>query len=198
MEEWLPDVDSNHGHGDEHTLAIPASSPLLRFSSTRSVWERKTARSAPIAKRKPRIMTARASTPPAETSIVLARTNSGEAQVLLASSVHHSLDRIADRNGIQRVNIGALRHSFGTWAKQFGKEIRPAADGIPLATIAAIMGHNAKTNADFYQEAVPALALIPINLVHRDDPQPEQDRRAVGALERSWLVVSVCCALEGS
>src|SRR5260370_32126514 len=90
MEEWLPDVDSNHGHGDEHTLAIPASSPLLRFSSTRSVWERKTARSAPIAKRKPRIMTARASTPPAETSIVLARTNSGEAQVPLASSVHHS------------------------------------------------------------------------------------------------------------
>jgi hypothetical protein len=46
--------------------------------------------------------------------------------------------------------------------------------GIPLATIAAIMGHNAKTSADFYQETVQALALIPINLWHRDDPKPEE------------------------
>jgi len=59
----------------------PAAAWSARFSSKRSARERKTARSTPIASRKPRIMTARAFTLPAETSIVLARKNSGEAQV---------------------------------------------------------------------------------------------------------------------
>jgi hypothetical protein len=51
------------------------------------------------------------------------------------------------------------------------------AHGIPLATIAAIMGRNAKTNADFYQREAPALALIAINLCTLTTPGPKSRNR---------------------
>ncbi len=68
--------------------------------------------------------------------------------------------------------FGELRHSFVTWAHEGGQEIRPKAGGVPLHTVAAVVGHTtALTTKRFYKGVkVPVMIRIPIRLVHSEDP----------------------------
>jgi integrase len=68
--------------------------------------------------------------------------------------------------------LGRLRHCFITWAQDVGVELKPKSAGVPLATVAAIVGHkSAKTTRLFYTGfRVPSLLQIPLRLEHPDDP----------------------------
>jgi integrase len=80
------------------------------------------------------------------------------------------LDLAARAIGLTAFNPGELRHSFATWATQTGTEVRVTNGGVSLATVAAVMGHDVKTNRDFYNAATPALIQLPLRLHHPDDP----------------------------
>jgi len=68
--------------------------------------------------------------------------------------------------------IGRLRHSFVTWATTVGTEVRPTAAGVPLETVAAVVGHRStRTTRRFYKGfAIPPMVQLPIQLRHPDDP----------------------------
>lgn len=87
-----------------------------------------------------------------------------------ASYIGAALDRTADATRLSRIDLGSLRHSFATWAKQCGEVVRPASHGVSLELVAEVLGHDPKTNRDFYQNATPVLLRIPIRLEHPDDP----------------------------
>jgi hypothetical protein len=71
-----------------------------------------------------------------------------------------------------RLRLGQLRHSFVSIAKTSGRVVSLDGPGIPLTTIAQIIGHKtATTAARFYDNAaVPPLLTIPLTLRHDDDP----------------------------
>ena len=64
------------------------------------------------------------------------------------------------------------RHSFVTWASECGQEVRPKSGGLPLAAVAAVVGHHsANTTKRFYENVkVPPMIKIPIELKHPEDP----------------------------
>jgi integrase len=81
------------------------------------------------------------------------------------------LDRAARRLGTAPIHPGELRHSFATWARGTGKIVRPTDGGVPLAEVAAVMGHmNVRTTKVFYDgNEVPPMIELPLRLVHPED-----------------------------
>lgn len=70
------------------------------------------------------------------------------------------------------LQVGRLRHSFVTWATTVGEEVRPTTAGVPLETVAAIVGHKtSRTTRLFYKGyALPPMVRLPLSLRHADDP----------------------------
>jgi integrase len=90
--------------------------------------------------------------------------------------------RVAGKKlGEEPILLGRLRHCFITWAQDVGVELKPKSAGVPLATVAAIVGHkSAKTTRLFYTGfRVPSLLQLPLRLEHPDDPV--EITRAAGA-----------------
>ncbi len=76
---------------------------------------------------------------------------------------------------VTRLRLGQLRHSFVSIAKTSGRVVSLDGPGVPLTTIAQIIGHKtATTTARYYDNAtVPPLLVIPLKLHHADDPALE-------------------------
>lgn len=74
--------------------------------------------------------------------------------------------------GCELFRPGELRHSFATWARAEGRLVRAREGGVPLAEVAAVMGHfSARTTATFYEGGeVPAMLALPLRLEHAEDP----------------------------
>lgn len=77
------------------------------------------------------------------------------------------------------LKLGQMRHSFVTWALTNGVEVRPAEGGVPLTTVAAIVGHTStSTTARFYDvSTVKPLIHLPLRLEHPEDPALLLDRQ---------------------
>lgn len=94
------------------------------------------------------------------------------------------LDRAAKRltkdpeKPVEPIQPGELRHSFATWARSQGRLVRPTEGGVPLAEVAAVMGHlNPRTTKVFYEgNEVPAMIELPLKLVHQADPASQAPR----------------------
>jgi integrase len=88
------------------------------------------------------------------------------------SHIRRVVRRACKALGMELVRFGELRHSFVTWASECGQEVRPKAGGLPLAAIAAVVGHHsAHTTKRFYDNVkVPPMIKIPIKLEHSEDP----------------------------
>ena len=69
-----------------------------------------------------------------------------------------------------------LRHSFVTWATEQGREVRPKQGGVPVETVARVVGHSGtRTTTNFYLGVqVPVMIAIPLRLSHPEDPAPVQ------------------------
>lgn len=65
-----------------------------------------------------------------------------------------------------------LRHTFGTLGNTRGKHFTlHKEEGVPLHIVAANMGHtNTATTGKHYIDSAPPFVLLPLNLVHPDDP----------------------------
>ena len=76
----------------------------------------------------------------------------------------------------QDINLGALRHSFTTWARRCGKILSPSQSGVPLAAVAAVLGHQSPTTTSLYYDGTdtPDMIVLPIKLEHPEDPVPLQ------------------------
>ncbi|HVG57719.1 MAG TPA: site-specific integrase [Hyalangium sp.] len=72
------------------------------------------------------------------------------------------------------IKLGQMRHSFVSWALTHGVEARPAEGGVPLATVASIVGHtSANTTSRFYDVTeVKPMIRLPLRLEHPEDPVP--------------------------
>jgi len=95
------------------------------------------------------------------------------------------VNKHAHREVLKPIRFGELRHSFVTWAHETGLEIRPKEGGVPLHTVAAVVGHTtALTTKRFYEGVkVPVMIKIPLQLVHREDPVvPKESDRTNGAI----------------
>jgi len=93
-------------------------------------------------------------------------------QAPVDSYVRKEMRRAARALREEPLQVGRLRHSFVTWATTVGVEVRPTAAGVPLETVAAIVGHKSpRTTRPFYKgNAVPPMVRLPIGLGHPDDP----------------------------
>jgi len=82
------------------------------------------------------------------------------------------VNKHAHREVLKPIRFGELRHSFVTWAHERGQEVKAKEGGVPLHTVAAVVGHTtALTTKRFYEGVkVPVLIKIPIRLAHGDDP----------------------------
>lgn len=85
----------------------------------------------------------------------------------------------AKANGVEPLELGALRHSFASW-RTSARVVKPKDGGASLAQVAAVMGHlNPRTTAIFYDGTeVPEMVLPPLNLFHPDDPVDVGAKRA--------------------
>ncbi len=74
----------------------------------------------------------------------------------------------------EAIKPGELRHSFVDWAQTSGERFTPDGGGVPLADIGAAIGHkSAMTTNRFYNvSTVPPMIIVPVKLVHPDDPVP--------------------------
>jgi integrase len=88
--------------------------------------------------------------------------------------VRKVLRHAAKRLGREPLKLGQMRHSFVSWALMNGVEVRPAEGGVPLTTVAAIVGHTStSTTARFYDvSTVKPLIRLPLRLEHPEDPIP--------------------------
>ncbi|QDE69474.1 hypothetical protein BHS09_22210 [Myxococcus xanthus] len=95
------------------------------------------------------------------------------------STVHECLGYAAARlkkqfpeGKIERIHPGELRHCFATWSSECGSVVKPTKGGVPLETVAAVMGHlNTRTTKLFYEGVqVPLMIVFPLRLEHPSDP----------------------------
>ncbi|QDF01336.1 hypothetical protein BHS05_20130 [Myxococcus xanthus] len=88
------------------------------------------------------------------------------------SHIRRVVRRACKSLGMELVRFGELRHSFVTWASECGQEVRPKSGGLPLAAIAAVVGHTSPaTTKRFYENvAVPPMIKVPLRLEHPEDP----------------------------
>lgn len=93
--------------------------------------------------------------------------------------IRQVVKRAAKSIGLAPLRMGELRHSFVTWAAECGVEVKPVDGGVPLARIAATIGHqSAVTTKKFYEGVkVPPMIQLPIRLEHPEDPIPLLDRQ---------------------
>lgn len=84
------------------------------------------------------------------------------------------LDRAARRLDAEPIRPSELRHSFATWARASGRIVRVEEGGVPLAEVAAVMGHlTPRTTKVFYEgNEVPPMIILPLRLHHPADPLP--------------------------
>ncbi|WP_235686053.1 site-specific integrase [Corallococcus silvisoli] len=77
-----------------------------------------------------------------------------------------------EKEKIQVIEPGELRHSFSNWASDYGVLVRPTKRGLPVEEVAAVMGHKStKTTRTFYKSVkVPPMIELPLKLVHPEDP----------------------------
>lgn len=89
------------------------------------------------------------------------------------------------REALPLHGLGELRHSFVTWAKTLGREVRAAGTGVPLALVAETIGHaTTRTTSRFYDGTeVPVMIALPLRLVHPSDPPIPAARPAAS---RGW------------
>ncbi|SEU28755.1 tyrosine-type recombinase/integrase [Stigmatella erecta] len=99
------------------------------------------------------------------------------------SYIRKVVSRAAKSAGVEPVRFGELRHSFVTWASECGQEVRPRSGGLPLAAIAAVVGHQSVTTTKkFYENVkVPPMIKVPITLEHPEDPPYASVEQAVPA-----------------
>lgn len=83
-----------------------------------------------------------------------------------------TLEHAARKAGLTSFNPGELRHSFITIAKDAGREVKPKLGGVPVETIAAVVGHHGThtTRASYLGAHVPVMIALPLKLQHPDDP----------------------------
>jgi integrase len=86
--------------------------------------------------------------------------------------IRKNLHRASEGIGVEPMDFGELRHSFASWAGDQGEIVWPKGRGVPLTLIAQVMGHDAKTNRDFYRTAIEPMIKLPIKLIHPEDPRP--------------------------
>lgn len=81
--------------------------------------------------------------------------------------------KAAELAGVPAFPPGELRHSFTTWARTVGREVRATGFGVPLALVAEVIGHqSSRTTSRFYDGTeIPPMIALPLKLVHPDDPQ---------------------------
>lgn len=93
-------------------------------------------------------------------------------QAPVESYVRKEIAHVARSLQTEPLHFGRFRHSFVTWAQDVGVEVRPRAGGVPLATVAGIVGHkSSRTTKLFYTGyRVPVLIRIPLRLEHPEDP----------------------------
>ena len=92
------------------------------------------------------------------------------------SYIRKVVKRATDRLKIKEpIRFGELRHSWVTWARTRGREVRPTDGGLSLEAIAAAIGHSSvrTTQRHYDQTKIPPMIAIPIRLVHADDPPYE-------------------------
>ncbi len=95
------------------------------------------------------------------------------------SWVRKVLRHTAKSLGREPLKLGQMRHSFVSWALEHGVEVRPAEGGVPLSTVASIVGHSStSTTSRFYDvRTVKPLIRIPLRLHHPEDPASLPDRQ---------------------
>jgi hypothetical protein len=93
-------------------------------------------------------------------------------QVPVESFVRKEVRKAARALKVDPISFGRLRHCFITWGQEVGVEVRSQSGGVPLATIAAVVGHkDTRTTKRFYTGvAVPPMVKLPLALQHPDDP----------------------------
>lgn len=95
-----------------------------------------------------------------------------------AAPISDSFLRTTLRHASRRAGLGEtlalneLRHSFVTWATEEGREVRPKVGGVPVETVARVVGHRGtRTTTNFYLSIqVPVMIAIPLRLEHPADP----------------------------
>lgn len=94
--------------------------------------------------------------------------------------IHGAMDRAAKAAGLlnpdgsqKKFRPGKLRSSFITWSRSKGRLIQPDEAGVPLGTVAELVGHkDTRTTSVFYDETeVPPLIVLPLNLKNEEDPE---------------------------
>lgn len=86
--------------------------------------------------------------------------------------IHEAIVAASRKANCPPVFLRYLRHSFITLANESGREVRTAEGGVPLATVAAAVGHRSMLMAkDHYLGSkVPPMIAVPLNLKHPEDP----------------------------
>ncbi|WNZ59119.1 hypothetical protein QEG98_23780 [Myxococcus sp. MxC21-1] len=90
------------------------------------------------------------------------------------SYIRKVVKKAADSLDMDPIRFGELRHSFVTWARECGEEVRPKSGGLSLEAVAAAIGHQSiRTTVRHYDNTqVPPMVKIPIKLMHPQDPVP--------------------------
>lgn len=85
-----------------------------------------------------------------------------------------ALKKACAKAGVEKIQVGHLRHTFATLARRGGRIVQPPAveGGVPLEAVSLALGHTStKITRTFYvSEEVPAMIVPPVTLRHPDDP----------------------------
>lgn len=117
-------------------------------------------------------------------------------------------ERTPEAKAVEPIAPGELRHSFVTWARSHGVEVRAAEAGVGLDRIADAIGHQSKrTTMRFYDGTeVPPMIAIPLVLAHPNDPKvtpraraekPASDEAARGSPRRASSRASAAVKAAG-
>lgn len=95
----------------------------------------------------------------------------------LGRALKRAAQEVTKETGVKQPapELGRLRHCFTTWGRD-GRLVYPhLKNKIPLEIIGAVMGHakNSKMTGGRYDGSemeIPLLVVVPVNLVHKDDP----------------------------
>lgn len=76
--------------------------------------------------------------------------------------------------GKKELDLGTLRHSYATGAKNHGRPVKATDGGVPLTAVAAVLGHQStQTTSRFYDGTeIPDMVVVPLVLDHPLDPLP--------------------------
>jgi integrase len=87
------------------------------------------------------------------------------------ATVARLMDEAAELAGVPRMDPSDLRHCFITWARTYGREVRPKNAGVSRETIARIVGHTSvSTTLNYDGTEVPEMIALPLQLENDEDP----------------------------